>query len=327
MNMEMTPRRSTIVMEEIRDLEKTLAAFPKVAGDDALGQAYRHRLEQLRIEVLLARTSEIPGGDEIVATLRVHGFGDGHRVPATLLGRLVSAWQDLVDALGQAISGNPTSRGRIPTTLRERTQLDVVALVPGSFVIQLAPHLDRSEDMPPDPERELIDSALAAFSDLVAAGVDHDLLEDRLRRLKSRVAGHYAALLETVRSSGFSLQVASRSTGRSTSYSVISLDPGFASALRATLLRLEESVSQEIEFIGVLTGANLRTLQFELDLGEEGIISGRVAADREHLLHAAVIGETYVVTVVERTATQAATGETSVQHELRSIRSASASGA
>lgn len=317
--MNLVPRESVLVREEVEDLRTYLDGLPSELGDGPFAESYRQRLEVLELELYLADSRHDRDTTSLELDLRLQPPARGHRVRAGLLGLLVGVWQDLIDALGQAACGRATARGAIPHDLRKQTELDVVAFAPGSFVVRLLPCVQAGQmELSCTEDEPLVNRAFNAFVGLVEASDDEQELAKRLHALKGRVALHYGRLLDLVDQGDMGLQAVSRTPGDER-YTVAALRPAAARARRAMLRTMERSLSETIEFTGTLTGANVRTRRFELDIGDEGVVPGVVAAELSAMLHDVTIGRRYRVRVVEEATTQVTTGEVTSTYQLKSI--------
>lgn len=76
---------------------------------------------------------------------------------------------------------------------------------------------------------------------------------------------------------------------------------------------------QVTQLTGTLTSASLRTGTFEIDLGEDGIIAGKVDPASPRLLEGKHLGERYDFDLVERPRRQKLTEEISVEYTLLAV--------
>ena len=297
--MNYLPRDSRTVEQEIKDLDSLMSDIPAEASNAPFLAPYKKRLEFLREELFFAQIVEEKEKATIQIHVRLETAGNAHTASASMIGSLLNAWQDLIDSLGQAVLGKATTRGIIPLEIRKQTSLDLEAFAPGSFVIRLIPHQAIEEQLDAFHDSEsLISQAFTEFLALTDSVSAPERLSDNLKRVKGRVAQHYGKLLEIVRASN-------------TNITAVISEPG-KSELRQTRVTTKtaadwsnsykeaEALTRDIyEFTGRLTGANLRTGKFELDLGEEGVVAGEVEKGKELLLHDTQIGSRYRAEVAE----------------------------
>lgn len=140
----------------------------------------------------------------------------GHTAPLKAVGTFLSALQNGVDAIGASIQGVMTSAGSLPFDITGRTQLSMVASpMPGSVVIQVAPTLNRMEDLYPGGKeqslfdledeigaRPLADMAFGEFSSLIkelnVEGPDKIRFLNRLTDHGPRVASTMKSFCDSI---------------------------------------------------------------------------------------------------------------------------------
>ncbi|MXY46822.1 MAG: hypothetical protein F4Y44_07525, partial [Chloroflexi bacterium] len=118
------------------------------------------------------------------------------RVSAKIVGQVIGHVQRLIDAIGQAKSGNPTIRGSIPDSILEQTRLDPVSTYTGSFGIRL--ETNQNDDLFGE---SLVRSSLEGFFDLMDVGYASSDLTFQLTELKARVAKNYGDFLSVLETS------------------------------------------------------------------------------------------------------------------------------
>lgn len=209
--------------------------------------------------------------------------------PLKSVAKLIASVQDGVEAIGGALEGFFSSRGRIPTEVSGRTQLSMVASpMPGSVVIQVAPTLQRELDLYPegpalfDVEKEadaepLADQAIGELSDLLnelsVETPDKEQVLNRLTDLGPRAATAVKELCQSVSSSDVDVDFSWRQPGREEKKSSISA----AYAKSAVALIENANIESEEEVIeGVLitiTESKKDKLRVLLDSGAEEQLS------------------------------------------------------
>ena len=83
-----------------------------------------------------------------------------------------------------------------------------------------------------------------------------------------------------------------------------------------TIVEISDIETEQEILIGKLSAANLRTGSFEIDLGDEGTISGKVDPERPNMLRGMKLGNELKVTILEKTETVLATGEKNISYQL-----------
>ena len=187
------------------------------------------------------------------------------RVGAKAIGQMVGNIQRLVDALGQAVSGNPTSRGTISSSVLEQTRLNPVFAYTGSFGLYLEGH--QTDNLFGE---SLVRSSLDHLFSLMETGDDLPNLVAQFDLLKTRVARTYNDFLSTIESSLGSASVAwIQPGGIYTKEMVISRE-----LARNIIVQIESAVDKQEDMFEVnatLIAGNMRTLRFEIlerDTGE-----------------------------------------------------------
>jgi len=317
--MNYQPRNSDTVEQEINDLQNLISGIPPEASDAPFLAPYRERLHSLREELFLAQIIEDQERTSTQIHVRLEGAANAHTAGASMIGSLLTTWQDLIDSLGQAVLGKATTRGIIPLEIRKQTNLDLEAFAPGSFVIRLIPHQTDEEQLEVFHENKpLISLAFAEFLALTNSVSSPENLSSTLKRVKGRVAQHFGKLLEIVRASNTVMIATISEPGKSelqharvTTETAVNWSNSYKEA---------EALTRDIyEFEGRLTGANLRTGKFELDLGEEGVVAGEVEKGKELLLHETQIGSRYRAEVAEICVANNATESQSITYVLLNL--------
>jgi hypothetical protein len=202
---------------------------------------------------------------------------------------LLQRWQSLFSALGQAALGKPTSRGLIPAEILSGTTLDVLTFAEGSFITRVILEGPSQTTLPAQHPGLL---AFEEFERLCAAGAKHHELSVQMHRLKGRVLSSYGRLLQTLVQwdASFSATLAEPASQQLRRTSVSS------SIAREVLPMLGQVGAEAREnpqsVVGLLNAANRRTGSFEVDLGEDGVLSGRVGAGA-NILEGVTIGQRY----------------------------------
>lgn len=310
---------ATSIREEIGDLRNYLAGLPEPLRKSAYGKTYRHRLSMLLdhlAEHELAQVAVDTSSPALDLRVEMQKTIDPHRIPVQFLGDLLQRWQSLYCALGQAAAGKPTVRGLIPAEIIRKTTLDVVAFAEGSFVTRLV--LDDVDQPTLLPVTSLGLLAFEHFEQLCQAGAQHHDLSVQLHRLKGRVLSSYAKLLGLLDEWDASLDL----TLAEPSNPVLRRVRLDRERVRLILPALRQVGAPEEEreqlLLGVLNAANRRTGTFEVDLGEEGTVSGRVP--NSDILDGKTIGSRYEFRLSEVVTKDPLTGSTDASWLLLEVR-------
>lgn len=310
----MTHRPVELIREEIRDLAAYVASLPTTLREGPYGDAYGRRLEALRNELAEAELMQVAVTAHCPAIdLRVNGSQTvSGSVPAQFLGDLLQRWQALFSAVAQAATGKPTSRGVIPADILEQSALMVTTFAEGSFVTRLLAGPSRQIGIPMEPVL-----ALRAFDDferLHAAGANHHEVSVQLHRMKGRVLSSYARLLQLVDTWDSTLTV-SMAHPESTDVRHAGITPEQARRILPILRQVgSPEEASRVAVVGILNAAHRRTGTFEVDLGDDGTMSGRIP--ESETLDGAVIGRRYEFILAEVMTTDPITGNVETSWSL-----------
>ena len=204
------------------------------------------------------------------------------RVSAKVASQLTGNLQRLVDALGQAKSGNPTSRGSISETILNETRLDPVGIYTGSLVVLL--ETSNRDNLFGE---SLAKSSLEGLFDLFEVGHEAAELASKLSELKSRVAKNYKDFLSTIESSLNAASLTWNQSGKPM-YRQFFMNVASARNIIAQIDAATDLTQDNIVMEVTLIGANVRTLRFEvatLDTNEkfEGLIHEDAISEVEKL--------------------------------------------
>lgn len=293
----MTLRPVELICEEIGDLAAYLRNLPPELRDSPYGAVYEQRLTVLRDELSqvqlagLAAEARCPAMD-----LRVNGIRTATGlIHAQFLGDLLQRWQAFFSAVAQAATGKPTSRGLIPAEVIEQSALMVTAFAEGSFITRLLAAPTEQLEITNGPSLSV--RAFDDFARLHAAGANHHEVSVELHRMKGRVHSSYARLLQLVEGWDSTLTI-SMADPDSVDIRRAAITPEYARNVLPILRQVgSPEEASRLAVVGLLNAAHRRTGSFEIDLGDEGTISGRV--DRHDRLDGTVIGRRYEFVLAE----------------------------
>lgn len=271
--------------KELSDLETALAAAPEGMAGEYFGV-------QLMRDSLIRRREII--ASEAAGVLDLVLSGDDPRTTGdeiSLVARVLDALQESLASIGQVLAGEPTSRGLIPSAIKDLVSLRIAVAAPGSLqlklvpahpeahVSQVQPSLLEDEDEDDDEEEApLLDRSVDRLIGLLAHTPEEteELLQD-LAHVGPRATSHIQDLTKTLNEAGanVSLEWHSAHRQRATTFS-----RSASQALAETLDAVKEE-SRQVVATGRLVGGSLVHRTFELEpAGEEqSLIAGRVAED------------------------------------------------
>jgi hypothetical protein len=182
----------------------------------------------------------------------------GHSAPARVMGEILVAFQQLVDALAGVAANWRHMRGALPPEILTSSQLEFRQVFTGSLGLRfLGP--GRADLF----GRSSLDDPLGWFSALLRAGSEREALVQMCRELGPRATTRYRIFLEQVDKSKASLRFRwsgpkiDRSGGGMLGRDVI-LD------VLEALTEFESQEAERVVVVGELIALNLRTRTFEL---------------------------------------------------------------
>lgn len=216
--------------------------------------------------------------------LRISFNFDSARVgeaPISKFANVLRTLQELLDSISQSLFSIPTQRGTIPGKITSLSALNLISIGEGSFVADLAPSgehrlLNENSDL------------LETFSDLFSTTSQPDVLVKKLKEFKIRSAAKYASFLvslETV-ASPIEISYANPSMNR-LKRSRLTIQEIETAIMEIN--KTEFSPPEVLDIIGVLVGANIDDLTFDIhpeQFDELSEIEGRFddSIHRDHLI-------------------------------------------
>lgn len=234
--------------------------------------------------------------------------------PAKLLGGILEAVQETVDAIGQALQGDITRRGAVPANIRSQMELMVTGVGSGSFEVELA-----STEVANLFNETDVGDAIRTLIDLLRLGNDEELLKQRLEILQIRVAAKYAGLLNALTG-----QVQfSRFEWASPRHDVVheaTITSEIAQEIVSIIERTEFEPPVDFTVKGQLIGANLNRKNYEIwSRDEEGKLTtyaGRISDSALESVTGAVLEREYTAFLRQFTSLNPVTGEIEDRYEL-----------
>lgn len=235
-------------------------------------------------------------------------------VPVRTLSVFAGAIQRLLDAIGQALSGKPTSRGSIPAETLAKTRFNAFAAQPSSLSIYF--QSAEGDDLLGE---SLVRTSLDSLLGLLEAGHEPDPLMGQLRKLGSRVSKNYGDLLGIIASS-----TDSATTGWAdylhARYREVRLSSNEASAIQAIVEQESVKEAEVLRIHGRLIMGSVRTLRFEIEDGSTGErLSGTVDDLVRSGLDAVRLGASCEAVLEPRIEVSVVTGDEKTMYVLRQI--------
>lgn len=256
-SIESTGRRNLI------DLIPSNMAAPNFTASD---------LDRISFESFVSSHANQPGRN-LSSRGRLHvieGDSSEHRADMRNLSKLLLNFQNLADSVGGALNGHRSNRGKLPSTVLEKTRLDLNASpMPGSVVFSISPRILPSAELEGrdtafiDPETDqLLDLVFPKINELFGLMValpddpaqeleaDNSILANQLRELGPRVASSLHHLADSSYHSNLSLDLSWEEPGRPTLQSD-RLTPSLAERA-AKLISHSSTDEEESRIMGVM---------------------------------------------------------------------------
>lgn len=237
--------------------------------------------------------------------------------PSKQLGKILAALQEIVDAIGQALTGESTRKGAIPKNLLAKTELRVADVGAGSFEVELV-----SANMVNLFDESEAGNALNELVRLINIGNDAEQLKERLAVLKIRTAGKYVAFLNSL-----SDRVESTSFELASPKNTFLSQAQISSATAQQVISIIEQADLEppVDFIaqGTLIGANLNKKNYEIwsrdSDGKLTVYSGRISEHAINFVSTATLSREYIASLRATKSINSVTGEIEDKFELISL--------
>jgi hypothetical protein len=189
--------------------------------------------------------------------------------PAKKLGKLLTALQDTVDAIGQFEGGRATPMGKIAQEITDRTNLDVIGTFKGSFGIRLAsaPICEQLSCL----EVPLAQIVIGDLVTLLNSSSDEQALRELMVKFQQRAASRYRQFLFAITDAEVNLRVewGSANPEKGGTAKLACFD-----AWRAIEIcdEVEAAPPEEIEIVGTLISVHSEQKTFRIRDRHEGTV-------------------------------------------------------
>lgn len=254
------------INKKIQQTEDELTNADLIANRDMrnmLTSELRRRLDSL----YTARSELERSLSKETVSLRIYGdnvqFG---RVSNRVLLSALSGFQLMADSIADAVHRAPTSRGKIPDTVKEITDFKVIGTFAGSFGITL----EKSND-----QLGIVTEINKVLDELfnVLESVDNsDQLLCAITPYGKRTVAHYRQWIDELKENDVNLEISWRD--ESANNRKMNLLKEKAYGIISTLDTIDKIDNESVVLQGILTGINLRNHSFEITIEGAGIIKG-----------------------------------------------------
>lgn len=226
---------------------------------------------QIRMSALQEEYEAIEASStkETVA-LRIYGEKvQTGKVSSRILLAALSGFQSMIDSVANAMFHSPTSRGKIPESIKDLTSFEVVGTFAGSFGITLERQNMQCGLNARSPE---LTRVLDEVFNILEVSDNSELLMSTIAPLGKRTVGHYRQWLDELKESDVNLEV--KWTDNAANRRSMSIVKEKSSAIISTLDAIDKIDQDEVSLNGTLNGVNLRNHTFEISVDGLGIIKG-----------------------------------------------------
>lgn len=266
-------------------------------------------LEQMKKEM-----QEISNREEIELTMYPDKMLPG-QIPVRTLNVILGGLQNLSDSIANTINNQPSARGLIPQDILESNTLIFKEAKAGSFKVTLEVRHSDNNLFDEPIQTQTFSNLFSLFS----ASDSPDLLVDSISDLGPRTFKYYTDWTKALKENGTPLELEWRSSIKG--YSKVEFNPDKAERIYLVLNNITEQTEEEISLIGKLTGANVRTKNFELFLEDNTKITGRLSSESIKMVAAIVLDTKCKATMIKYMTTYTSTGREKINWTLKHIES------
>lgn len=224
-----------------------------------------------RLELLEKKKSamEEQYSKETIA-LRIYGDAvETGKISSRTLVSVLNGFQTMLDSVANSLFHGPTTRGRIPSSIKEITDFAVTGVFAGSFGLTLVHDLKQ-----PGLESGItdIEQSLSGLFNVLEAMDNDNLLLSAITPYGKRAVNYYKCWLEDIKSNDVNVEV--KWLDDTANKREVHLKNDKAITIISQLETIERIENEDQLFIGRLNGVNIRNHSFEMSIDEIGIIKG-----------------------------------------------------
>lgn len=272
------------------------------------------KLEELKNNLKKLNASN--NKESMIITFHPPGLKSGE-IPVRTLSPILGDLQYLTDSIANAQHNNSNSNsGPIPNDILERNSLIIREVKAGSFKVTLDfPDLPDDQLTFEDDNSRMEDASLLDKMLLLINSSDNDeTLLQTISDLGDRVLSKYISFIRSLKESNTPIELDFKNSHNESKQ--VKLDIPKIETIFNKLNEKLEVIENNIDVVGILTGANVRTNKFEMYTDTQGKISGNLSKNYNYKLE---LGKKYSANIIETKTTNLATNKSKTSMILNNL--------
>lgn len=260
----------TVLNKRISETEQMIEDSKKITDDlmreltlSEISRQLQHLYDKRR------KLEDATAKEEV--SLRLYGENvETGRISTRILAAALDGFQNIADSIANSIVHIPTLKGKIPQSILDLTDFQVVGVFPGSFGVKLEKandQLDATSDM------SQLTSILNEFFNVLESADQDDLLLNSIVPYGKRTIRNYREWLQTLHDHNVNVDICWNDSLACERRVHVMADK--APNIIRILNTIETTDDTETVLTGTLTGINVRNLTFELLVEDVGLIKGK----------------------------------------------------
>lgn len=236
-----------------------------------------------------------------------------HKASTSLVGKGLIEFQGVLDAVGQAVEGQPTYRGSIAREILGQTHTYVVAFNSGSLDVEIV-----ADDAVTLYDNSLTVNAFYKAAQIIAESGDYQRLQAIMPQLGPRVAARYKRLLSTLKDYRADITFDfSGAAGIVGGKSMVTYEQAVVAFENIT--RLQEEIAERLTVVGTLIGLDKSSNHFTIRDSDMKVFSGKFNEDDGEYASGAVIDATYSAQLIRMLEIDTVSGKETSRWVLRGL--------
>ena len=230
--------------------------------------------------------------------------------PVNALSKILGSLQEMINAVGESLTGNSNVRGPIPKDVFSDMQMSVTGIGAGSFKLELV-----STQLANLFGESKCGDAIQELVNLLKIGSNPNELREHLIRLKSRVANRYVLLLESLSGVVRETKIVWASPKEGCGDSAY-LPAAVARETIDIIEQFTDLLESDHDVEGILIGVFTDNKTFGIKAQDGTIYKGKILDEAFDTASNTTISEKYIAIIREVTSIQTVTEETKIDYYL-----------